>query len=256
VDLHVVGCHGGETPKHRTCAFVLDDTLAIDAGSLTSGLDLAAQSRLEACVISHAHLDHVRDLATLADNRCQMGLPPLVVAGTRETIRALRKHFFNNVLWPDFAAIPSAAEPTIEYLELRPERQVALGRFKVRPVLVNHSIESAGFVIEGAQGGAIAYSGDTGPTDRLFEVLNAERDLRALLMEVSFPSREQRIATASGHHTPRTLAADLAKLRTPKDLPTLLYHIKPFFQAEVERECAALEGYNLQVLDLEDHFVL
>jgi 3',5'-cyclic-nucleotide phosphodiesterase len=73
---------------------------------------------------------------------------------------------------------------------------------------------------------------------------------------VSFPNREQRLATVSGHHTPRTLAADLKKYRAPKDLPTMLYHIKPVFQAEVERECAKLRGLNLQVLRLQDHFVL
>ena len=71
MELRVVGCHGGETPRHRTSAFVVDERLAIDAGSLTSGLDLKAQFRLSACVISHAHLDHIRDLATIADNRCQ-----------------------------------------------------------------------------------------------------------------------------------------------------------------------------------------
>jgi 3',5'-cyclic-nucleotide phosphodiesterase len=36
----------------------------------------------------------------------------------------------------------------------------------------------------------------------------------------------------------------------------LLYHIKPVFQTEVEKECAALKGVNLQVLRLKDHFVL
>jgi 3',5'-cyclic-nucleotide phosphodiesterase len=90
----------------------------------------------------------------------------------------------------------------------------------------------------------------------MWEVLNAQPDLRALLMEVSFPNREQALATVSGHHTPRTLAADLAKYRAPADLPTLLYHIKPVFQAEVEKECAALQGLNLAVLQLGDHFVL
>ena len=256
MDLYVVGCHGGETTKHRTCAFVLDEVLAIDAGSVTSGLDLAAQARLEACVVSHAHLDHVRDLATLADNRCQMGLAPLVIAGTRATLDALRKHFFNGVLWPDFTAIPSASDPTIVFQELEPEVTADVAGYLVKPVLVSHSIESAGFVVTGRSGGSIAYSGDTGPTDRLFEVLNEEKDLRALLMEVSFPERERRIALASGHHTPGTLAVDLAKLRTPRELPTLLYHIKPFFQAEVERECAAIDGYDLRILELEDHFVL
>jgi 3',5'-cyclic-nucleotide phosphodiesterase len=256
VELYVVGCHGGETTKHKTCAFVVDEVLAIDAGSVTSGLDLAAQAKLEACVVSHAHLDHVRDLATLADNRCQMGLPPLVVAGTRATLEALRKHFFNGVLWPDFSAIPTASEPTIVYQELEPEVASDVAGYRVLPVLVSHSIESAGFVVRAPTGGAIAYSGDTGPTDRLFEVLDAEDDLRALLMEVSFPERERRIALASGHHTPATLAKDLAKLRRKREIPTLLYHIKPFFQAEVERECAAIPGRDLTVLALEDHFVL
>lgn len=256
MDLYVVGCHGGETPKHRTSAFIIDEVLALDAGSVTSGLELSAQARLDACVVSHAHLDHVRDLATLADNRCQMGLSPLVVAGTRGTLDALRKHFFNNVLWPDFTTIPSVGEPTIRYLELEPERSASVAGYDVRTVLVNHSIESAGFVITAPSGVSLAYSGDTGPTDRLFDVLNELPDLRAFLMEVSFPNREQRVARASGHHTPQTLAADLEKLRTPRDLPTLLYHIKPVFQAEVERECAAIGGYNLQILELEDHFVL
>lgn len=256
MELRVIGCHGGETPAHRTSAFILDDTLAIDAGALTSGLELDAQARLAACLVSHAHLDHVRDLATLADNRFQLQAPPLVVAGTRETIAALRRHFFNNLLWPDFSQIATpAGGNTIEYLELTPEVPAVVGGKTVRAVLVDHTIEAAGFVIEGPDG-ALGYSGDTGPTRRMWEVLNEQADLRALLMEVSFPDREQRLADISGHHTPRTLAADLARYRAPRDLPTLLYHIKPAFQAEVERECAALTGLNLSVLQIDDHFVL
>jgi 3',5'-cyclic-nucleotide phosphodiesterase len=41
-----------------------------------------------------------------------------------------------------------------------------------------------------------------------------------------------------------------------KELPTLLYHIKPSFQAVVERECARLKGLNLTVCALGDHFIL
>jgi 3',5'-cyclic-nucleotide phosphodiesterase len=255
VELRVIGCHGGETPRHRTSAFVLDDVLAIDAGSLTSGLEVKDQARLESCLVSHAHLDHIRDLATIADNRCQLGAPPLAIAGTKDTIKTLKKHFFNGHLWPDFASIPSVEHPTIRYVELKPEHPTKLGRYNVRAVLVAHTIESAAFVVE-APDGAIAYSGDTGPTDRLWEVLNDQKDLRALLMEVSFPNREQRLATLSGHHTPKTLGVELKKYRAPKDLPTMLYHIKPVFQAEVEKECAALKGLNLHVLDLRDQFVL
>jgi 3',5'-cyclic-nucleotide phosphodiesterase len=255
MELRVVGCHGGETPKHRTSAFVVDERIALDAGSLTSGLDLKLQFRLQAVLVSHAHLDHVRDLATIADNRCQADCEPLLVAASSGTIRALKKHFFNNLIWPDFSEIPSKTHPTIRFLPLRPEKPTKVAGYTVRSVMVNHTIESAGFIVETPEG-ALAYSGDTGPTDRFWELLRNTPNLRALLMEVSFPNREQKLATVSGHHTPKTLAADLAKYGSPKDLPTLLYHIKPVFQGEVEQECASLRGVNLAVLGIGDQFVL
>jgi cAMP phosphodiesterase len=255
MELRVVGCHGGETPKHRTSAFVIDERLTLDAGSLTSGLDLAAQMRIEACLISHAHLDHIRDLATIADNRCQADAEPLLVGATRPTIDALKKHFFNNIIWPDFSVIPNKARLMIQFVELELEKKVTLAGFDVRAVGVSHTIDTAGFIVEGP-GGAVAYSGDTGPTERFWELLNETPELRALLLEVSFPDREQKLATVSGHHTPRTLIKDLKKLVRPKDVPTLLYHIKPVFQAEVEKECAKLKGVNLAVAALDDRFVL
>jgi cAMP phosphodiesterase len=255
MDLRVVGCHGGETPKHRTSAFVIDERLALDAGSLTSGLDLKGQMQLEACLISHAHLDHIRDLATIADNRCQADAPPLLVGATKPTIDALKKHFFNNIIWPDFSAIPNKENPAIQFVELEVEKPVELGGYQVKAVSVSHTIDTAGFIVTDKRG-SIAYSGDTGPTERLWELLNETENLKALLLEVSFPDREQSLATVSGHHTPRTLITDLKKLHNPKDVPTLLYHIKPVFQREVEQQCAKLKGVNLAVTALDDRFVL
>jgi 3',5'-cyclic-nucleotide phosphodiesterase len=173
----------------------------------------------------------------------------------RETIATLRRHFFNGVLWPDFSRIRGPAGFTIEYRELVPEIPEVLAGKAVRAVPVHHTIDAAGFVIA-EPGGSIGYSGDTGPTERLWELLNVEADLRALLMEVSFPSRLQALATASGHHTPVTLARDLTKLGVGRDLPILLFHIKPIFQTEVEAECAQLPELNLDVLQLDDQLVL
>jgi 3',5'-cyclic-nucleotide phosphodiesterase len=233
----------------------LDERLAIDAGSLTSGLDLSLQYKLEAVLVSHSHLDHVRDLATIADNRAQRGCPPLQVVGTKPTLDVLRKHFFNDLLWPDFATIPSKKEPTIVYTTLRPEVRMQIVGFGVTAIAVTHTIDTSAFIVD-KNGASVAYSGDTGPTDRLWEVLNEQNGLRALLMEVSFPNEQQRIATVSGHHTPQTLIKDLKKYTRPKDLPTLLYHIKPAFQREVEKQCAKLKGVELTVLTLGEQLLL
>lgn len=259
MELYVVGCHGGETPRHRASTFLLDNTLAIDAGAVTRGLDLDAQAKLEACIVSHAHLDHVRDLATLADNRCQMRCPPLVVAGTAATLQSLKKHFFNGVMWPDFSVIPSGPDATgksgttVQFLELDLEKPTLVAGRTVRAIAVSHTIDCAGFVVETEQG-AIAYSGDTGPTDRFWQVLDSTPNLRAMLIEVSFPDRESGLARVSGHYTPASLALDLAKFSRAASTPTLLYHIKPYYQREVETECARLTGLSLEVPGLEDLF--
>jgi cAMP phosphodiesterase len=255
VELRIIGCHGGETPKHRTSAFVINDRIAIDAGSLTSGMELKAQCALEAVLVSHAHLDHVRDLATIADNRCQNDVEPLVVAGTKGTIAILKKHFFNGLLWPDFSRIPTARRPAIRYLELKPEKTITLAGYQVRAIPVSHTIECCAFTLTGRDG-TLAYSGDTGPTQRLWEVLNGTEDLKALLMEVSFPNHLGALAKASGHHTPETLGREMQKLERSKELPVLLYHIKPSFQSMVERECARLKRLNLTVCALGDQFIL
>ncbi|MFW6052259.1 MAG: MBL fold metallo-hydrolase [Myxococcota bacterium] len=255
MDLKILGCHGGETPKHRTSSFLVGDELAIDAGAVTSMLSLEEQRRIRSVLVSHPHMDHIRDLATIADNRCQQGGPPLEIVGTVATIDALKRHFFNDALWPDFSHIETPEGPTVRFRALEPEQVADVSGYRVTPVLVSHTIETAGFVIEG-KGGSLAYSGDTGPTERFWEVLNARDDLRALLMEVSFPNEQEKLAHVSGHHTPATLARELSKLRAPEELPVLLYHIKPVFQAVVERELADVDGRNLSILQLGDEFLL
>ena len=255
MELRVLGCHGGETPRHRTTSFLVDDRLTIDAGALTSSLELTDQARIEMVLVSHSHMDHVRDLATIADNRAQLKAGPLVLAGTKPTLDALKDHFFNDKLWPNFAIIPSPEEPTIIYREVPLDTPTQLLDYTVTAIAVNHTVDSAGFIIADDQG-AIGFSGDTGPTDRFWDALNKVDNLKALLMEVSFPDNEQDLATVSGHHTPRTLLEDLQKFKSPQDLATMLYHIKPPFQDAVERECAKLKGVNLEVLKLKDHFIL
>lgn len=252
--IRVLGCHGGETPRHRTSSFLVDDTLAIDAGALTSALELPDQHKVQAVLISHAHMDHVRDLATIADNRCQQGGPPLEIVGLRSTLDVLRKHFFNDLLWPDFSKIPAGKTGmTIVYREVEPEQTVQVAGKDVLPVHVSHTIDTAAFIVSDSKR-SIAYSGDTGPTERLWQVLAERKRLDALLMEVSFPNDNAALASVSGHHTPKSLDEEMRKLDRAEDVPTLLYHIKPYFQREVEHQLSQVKKWNLAVCALEQEY--
>ncbi|MGB0679783.1 MAG: MBL fold metallo-hydrolase [Polyangiales bacterium] len=251
--LRVLGCHGGETPQHRTSSFLFDGHLAVDAGAVTSMLTLEEQSAISSVLVSHPHLDHVRDLATLVDNRCQQNGKAVTVAGTQATIDVLQRHFFNDQLWPDFSKISTPYGPIVRFQALDVETPTQIDGFEVTPVLVNHSVETAAFILR-KEGCSVAYSGDTGPTERLWEVLERCDDLKALLLEVSFPNEQQRLADLSLHHTPATLRQELEKIRHDASLPVLLYHIKPVFEARVERELAPIRRSALDILRLEQHF--
>lgn len=255
MELRVLGCHGGETLTHRTSSFLVDGRLAIDGGAVTSMLSLDEQMTLDAVLVSHAHLDHVRDLATLADNRCQKGAKPLTIAATKETLAALRAHFFNDVVWPDFSKILMPDGPTLVFQELTLEKTVSISGMNVTPVAVSHTIDTAGFVVESGSA-ALAYSGDTGPTERFWSVLAEKPNLRALLMEVSFPNAHHHVAKLSAHHTPETLEKELGKLRNDPHLPVMLYHIKPVFQDEVERELARIQHRNLHICQLGEQYLI
>ncbi len=255
MQLRVLGCHGGETPKHRTSSFLLGNEVAIDAGAITSTLSLDEQTRIRSVLVSHPHMDHVRDLATLADNRCQQGGATLDIVGVPATIDALRKHFFNDIIWPDFTLIDSKEGPTVRFVEVQPNQVADVDGYQVTPIMVNHTVDTSAFIVRQNEA-SIVYGGDTGPTEELWTHINALDDLQALMIEVSFPTDEAELAYNSRHLTTETLASELTKLEQSDELPIFLYHIKPTFEAKVLKELAHIRGRNLQVLQLEDEFLL
>jgi len=243
----VLGCHGGTSKSHQSVSFLVEERLAVDAGSLASGLTLEEQGKLETILITHSHLDHVNDLGSVCDIRAQQEGSTLTIAGLPETIDALRKHFFNNVLWPDFSRIEMEQGPVVEFRELEPEREVSFGDHRVLPVLVDHSVPSCGFLI-GNGAYSLGYTGDTGPTERFWEVVNELPELRVLITEVSFPDRMTQLAVQTGHMTPSIFAEQMRKVQHRPEGGVFVYGLKPVFADEICREMAQLGDGEFEVL--------
>jgi 3',5'-cyclic-nucleotide phosphodiesterase len=237
--LRVLGAFGAEAPgDKRASSFLLDERTLIDAGSVTGVLPEEEQAKIERVLISHTHLDHVAGLAYLSEARatCPVGAP-LAICSIAPVLQHLQRSFFNNVLWPDFAAIPTPASPAIRYEPLIADREQELGELRVTAVPVNHTVEATGFVIRDGRAGLV-YSGDTGPTYALWREMAGHPEVRSVLLECSFPNRLEEIARAAKHLTPRLLEQELRKL--PARARVLVFHVKPQFVAEVTDELAGL----------------
>lgn len=250
--LKVLGCSGGELPRQRTTCFVVDDCLAVDAGALTQGLELKELLKIDDIVLTHSHFDHLKDVPLLADLLVGRRKKPVRVHASPECAKALREDVFNDRLWPDFTRIPEKGNPIISVVEFSPAKAFRVGRYFVRPVPVVHPVESMGYVFSDGRS-AFAISGDTGPTDLFWERVNAQKKLRALFVELSFPNELQWLADVSGHLTPKTLVSELKKLER-NGFPVLLYHLKPAYLAELKREVAALKIPNARILKVGDQF--
>ena len=226
----VLGCFGGEAPRHHLSSFLLDETLLIDAGSVTGVLEIPEQAQIEAVLLTHTHLDHVRGLAHLADNVFGRRDRPIIVHSIEPVLEALKGSLLNNVLWPNFTEIPSSRMPVLDFRPLPEGRPTPLCHFRVTAIRLSHSVISVGYFVEG-DFGALLHLGDTGPTEAVWKAVRDVPNLRAVMIGTTFPNRLQRLADLSGHLTPQALKAELAKARVKATV--YAYHLKPQYAAEI-----------------------
>lgn len=242
--IRVLGCSGAELPDHRPSAFLVDDSLLLDAGTVGAVLTAREQERLQWVLVTHAHLDHVRGIPLWADNLILAAAGNSIqVMGRVETLDAIREHLMNDVIWPDFSRIPSPEQAVVRYRPLELEQEYQVDGYGVTAYGVNHSIPAVAYRVR-REGVSILYTGDTGPTERVWQEAGT---LDALIIEVSFPDAMEELAIQTGHLTPGLLRRELRKLPTPPGR-ILITHLKPQHEAVIREQLAAAGMKNLLFL--------
>jgi ribonuclease BN (tRNA processing enzyme) len=217
-------------------SFLINEELALDAGSITQALPLEAQRRIRRIVLTHSHLDHTASIPFLVENTFGEQRDALEILVTPQVMQTVKLHLFNNDTWPDFTRIPNDLLPALRLVQVEPRSTFTANGVRLTPIPVRHTVPTHGYLVE-EDGHAVLFTSDTGPTDEVWEVANRTQNLRAVIVEVSFPSRMQSVADVSLHLTPTTLAGELAKLK--RDVPVHLYHLKPAYVDELRQELAA-----------------
>lgn len=253
--LRVLGCAGAEFPNFKPPAFLIDDGLLLDAGTIGAVLTEKQQWLIRAIFITHAHLDHIRGIPALADNIIIRNLRHQVTVYAPEpVVMAMRTHLLNGTIWPDFTTLPSLEEPVLRYDVVSPGRPVTISGlnqsqglsgdgYTVTAVTVDHTVPAVGYCVE-KNGVRLVYTGDTGPTDAIWQFASGAD---AVIVEVSFPNSMESLAATTKHLCCSQLERELAKMAVlPKRI--LITHPKPQYYKQIKREIEAIGIRQMELL--------
>ncbi len=246
MQVEVLGCFGGESKNCRMTCLLINETIALDAGSLSQVLPIERQRLVDNIVLTHSHMDHTSSLPFFVENVYGRNPAAIAVHASPATAYALRKNLFNNATWPDFTRLPNNLLPSVQFTEHEAEVPFVIDGVKFTPFAVDHLVPTYGYLIE-QDGAAVVWSSDTGPTMRLWEIANSTSQLRAVLLDTSFDNSMQQIADLSFHLTPRTMSQEIRKLE--QDVPILLHHLKPPCVERIVAEVRELGNPRLDFLE-------
>ena len=244
--IEVIGGYGGESLGCRMTCLLINDHIALDAGSLSQALPIERQVEVDWILLSHSHMDHTSSIPFFIENVFSRRQRTIDIHTSAATAYAIRKYLFNNATWPDFTRLPNHLLPAVKFHDVKDEVPFELDGVRFTPIAVDHPVPTHGFLIE-QEGTAVLWSSDTGPTQRLWEVANNTRNLAAVCVDTSFDNSLQEIADVSFHLTPRTLELELEKLE--KKVPVLLHHLKPPCVDKIRSEVKQLNNPDIDFLE-------
>ncbi len=244
--VRILGCSGSIAAHSRTTAFLIGQKVLIDAGTGVGDLKLEELAAIDDILLSHSHLDHITSIPLLADSvmrlRASAGCQPIRVHGLPQTLDALRRHIFNNIIWPDFTRLPSVERPVLTLVPFTLGDRLDLDSCVAEVLPAEHTVPAVGFALWPKpvdKAACWVFTGDTGPNPKLWQRLN-ELDVAQLVIETAFSDEDRAIAERSGHLHPASLGRELLSLSQAVEV--FITHIKPGEHAAV---MGAIERHEL-----------
>jgi cAMP phosphodiesterase len=232
--------------------FVVNERLAIDAGTLAFHLKGEELLRVQDILLTHIHLDHIASLPFIFSEMFASIRTPVRIHATPTDIANLKAHVFNDIIWPDFTKIANPHGALMEFVPFAHRRPFEIAGLKCTPIPVNHTVETCGVVLEDDHA-CVALSSDTGLTSEFWTFLNGLERLDAVFVDVAFSNGMESVAVASKHLTAHLLTEELRKLHRKTEVYAV--NLKPVCRETVMAEIAALGAAHIRVAELDVDYV-
>lgn len=238
--LKVLGCSGGiGGADTATTSFLVDDDILVDCGTGVGRLDRNALLAIDHVFLTHSHMDHIACLPMLVDSVGEARHMPVTVYATAETLRILRSHVFNWLVWPDFSSIPDRRLPFMRMQPISVGETVRLGARNITALPAHHTVPAVGYCLDSGQG-RLVYSGDTAYCQEQIAAINSLDDIRHLIVETAFADEQHGLALASRHLCPSLLHAVLDELTVSPQVH--ISHLKPGADDRIMEQIAGHGG--------------
>ncbi len=237
--IEFLGTSGTKTSSAGTTCLRVSKSCVIDAGSLIDGMG-EELFLIEHIFLTHSHLDHIIDIAFMADLFVTQKKSPLKIYGLKQTLDNLRHFIFNHQIWPNFEEINLIQHDakTIEFIEIHPDEKYSIDGIVLTPFKTNHTDGSCGYLIEQNENGVL-FTSDTYRCQKIWDILESHPHIHSLVIDVSFPSSYEKLAKDSKHMTPQILAEEL-EIFNRKDFKIYPMHLKSLFETTIRDELSAL----------------
>lgn len=231
--IRFLGTHNAESKDTRLVSILIDDVLAVDAGSLVSELTFPEQKKVKAILLSHGHYDHIRAVPAFAFNNSDRTTK---VIATARTLEILSSHLIDGVVYPKFTSEASFLQKaTINLVPLELFKSHNIEGHQVTALPVHHNLDGVGFQITSRDGRSIFYTGDTGPG---LSSVWSKISPQLIVTDLTWPNSLADAAKDAGHLCPQMLREELIEFRQVNGyLPKVVaVHTSPQHDSEIEKE--------------------
>ncbi len=233
--------------EQRLTCYLVDDRVAIDAGSIALSLSDEQRDTVRDIIVTHPHMDHIASLPIFVDDLFGFLKSPIRIHATEEVIELLERDIFNWTVYPRFSELKNDYGPVMEYVPFSVGVEFPVAHLRVTAVNVNHIVPTVGLIVTDGKT-TLALSSDTAETEDFWTLVNGTPRIDALLIEASFPNSMAKLAEDSRHFTPESLSRELRKL-DHNGIDILTVHLKPAYREKVAEELKALAIPKLEIME-------
>ncbi len=239
--------------RHQTLTtYLINETLAIDAGAIAIGLSIEEQLRLRSIIITHTHLDHIVSLPIFITNLFDEIREPVKVFATQSDFDALKQHIFNPRMWIPVETLRNSHTELLAFNPIKSGEGFVTEGLKITPVPVTHSVLTHGLLVED-ETTALLFTSDTGATDRIWQVARECERLKAVFIDLSYPNRLTELARVSCHHSPLTLLEEMPKIG--QNVQVYAVHLKAAHRDQVAEEIAAINHPGIIIAEIGRDYI-